>query len=438
MTLEEAEPNPTTDHILDWLESSVTFLPSFLDDLYNTSGDFNGYSWWEMGRDLDQNLISNSSNSLNSSTTTITTESTTPTTPLVEAEGFRRLYLETVSNHHLQKKNQNRKINEAEEKDVLVEQEVIPPKRSSGNGKRPPNKGGGANGNNSNNKVGRWAEQLLNPCASAITAQNLPRVQHLLYDILLLLPLNLNLFHKSLEKFYEASPGFAFHSLIANDSILQVLTEEDNRSCNLHILDIGVSHGMQWPTLLEALTRRSGGPPPLVKLTLVAVTAANEQMLATPFLVGPPSYDFPSRLLIFAKSMNLNLEINRLENHPFQNLSAQIINSSQDETLIVCTQFRLHHLNHNTPDDRTEFLRVLRKLEPKCVILSENNMECSCNNCADFATGFSRRVEYLWRFLDSTSSAFKGRERDQRRVMEGEAAKALTNKGEMNEVKEKL
>ncbi|KAK6911866.1 Transcription factor GRAS [Dillenia turbinata] len=487
MTLEEAEPNPATDHILDWLESSVTFLPSFLDDPYNTSGDFNGYSWWEMGQDLDQNLISNCSNSLNSTTTTITTESTTPTTPFVSNQppqqsdpNKKRKTLDTFAskpsqNHYLQKKTQNRKINEDEVSDVVVEQEVIPPKRSGGNGKRPPNKGGGANGSNSNNKDGRWAEQLLNPCASAITARNLPRVQHLLYVLhelatptgdanhrlaahglralthhisspcsssvsigpITFASTELKLFHKSLEKFYEASPWFAFHSRIANDSILQVLTEEDNPSRNLHILDIGVSHGMQWPTLLEALTRRSGGPPPLVKLTLVAATAENEQMLATPFLVGPPDDDFPSRLLIFAKSMSINLEINRLENHPLQNLCAQIIDSSQDETLIVCTQFRLHHLNHNTPDDRTEFLSVLRNLEPKCVILSENNMECSCNNCADFATGFSRRVEYLWRFLDSTSSAFKGRESDQRRVMEGEAAKALTNKGEMNEVKEK-
>jgi hypothetical protein len=46
-------------------------------------------------------------------------------------------------------------------------------------------------------------------------------------------------------------------------------------------------------------------------------------------------------------------------------------------------------------------------------------------------------VDYLWRFLDSTSSAFKGRESDERRMMEGEAAKALTNQREMNGGKEK-
>ncbi|CAN1128285.1 hypothetical protein LINPERHAP2_LOCUS4541 [Linum perenne] len=63
-------------------------------------------------------------------------------------------------------------------------------------------------------------------------------------------------------------------------------------------------------------------------------------------------------------------------------------------------------------------------------------MDCSCNGYMDYLSGFSWRVEYLWRFLDSTSSAFKGRESEERRMMEGEAAKALTNIGEMNDRKE--
>jgi len=244
-------------------------------------------------------------------------------------------------------------------------------------------------------------------------------------------------FQRSLLKFYEVSPWFAFPNNIANASILQILAEEPGRSRNLHILDIGVSHGVQWPTLLEALTRRPGGPPPLVRITVIAATVENDPNKETPFSIGPPGDNFSSRLLCFAKSMNVNLQINLLDNHPLQSLNEQVIKTAPDETLIVCAQFRLHHLNHNSPDERTEFLRSLRRMEPKGVILSENNMECSCNSCGDFATGFSRRVEYLWRFLDSTSAAFKGRECEERRLMEVEAAKALTNRGDMNEGKEK-
>ena len=56
MTLEDAEPNPTSGHISDWLEDSVSFLPSFLDDPYN-SGDINGYQWWDENQDIGQDLI---------------------------------------------------------------------------------------------------------------------------------------------------------------------------------------------------------------------------------------------------------------------------------------------------------------------------------------------------------------------------------------------
>ncbi|CAH1422854.1 unnamed protein product [Lactuca virosa] len=64
-------------------------------------------------------------------------------------------------------------------------------------------------------------------------------------------------------------------------------------------------------------------------------------------------------------------------------------------------------------------------------------MDCSCKSCNNFEIGFAKRVDYLWSFLDSTSVAFKGRETEERKLMEGEASKALINVCEMNERKEK-
>ncbi|PON35681.1 GRAS transcription factor [Parasponia andersonii] len=486
MTSEDPEPNPTSDHIMDWLEDSVSFLPSFLDDPYH-SGEINGYQWWDENQDLGHDLIHTLDTSLNSpsadaAATTVTANPANPTLsnhlPLPNLAKKRKSaddpIPKTSQNHHNHRRNHGRRINQAEDGNAAVE-EVVAIRKSVGN-KKSSAKATGNNCNNGNNKDGRWAEQLLNPCAAAITEGNCTRVQHLLYVLHELASLTGDanhrlafhglralthhisssgsaysapvgtvtfssaeprFFQKSLIKFYEVSPWFAFPNNIANSSILQLLGEENDRTCNLHILDIGVSHGVQWPILLEALTRRSGGPPPLVRITIIAGTAETDQNTAAPFSKGPPGDNFSSRLLCFAKSMNINLQINRLDNQPLQNLNPQIIDSSQDETLIVCAQFRLHHLNHNTLDERTEFLSSLRRMEPKGVILSENNIECSCSSCGNFAAGFSRRVEYLWRFLDSTSSAFKGRESSERQLMEGEAAKALTNRGEMNEGKEK-
>lgn len=477
MTTQEPEPNSTSDHILDWLEDSVTFFPTFLDDPYH-SNDINGLQWWDETHDLiHSNTTSTSLNNLTSIALPTTTRPPDPTNLNQQSPSDSSKKRKVSDDQLIDQKNHVRPISQAGQGDQLVEEVVVPVKRTNGN-KKGTAKTTGNNCNNGNSKEGRWAEQLLNPCALAITGGNLTRVQHLLYVLhelasltgdanhrlaahgLRALTQHLSssapngsasappvtfasteprFFQKSLLKFYEVSPWFAFPNNIANSSILQLIAEESDRTRNLHIVDVGVSHGMQWPTLLEALTRRPGGPPPLVKITVVSAAAntENNQNRETPFSIGPPGDNFSFRLLGFAKSMNINLQINRLDNQPLQNLNAQVIDTSNEEMLIVCVQFRLHNLNHNTPDERTEFLKALRNMEPKGVILSENNMECSCNNCGDFATGFSRQVEYLWRFLDSTSSAFKGRESDERRVMEGEAAKALTNRGEMNEGKEK-
>lgn len=486
------EPNPTSDHILDWLEGSVSFFPSFLDDPYN-SGEIQEYQLWDQDQHISQyktDVYIDSPNATNTIPATTSTTSTTPSEPyssnnlplsdLPKKRNANDVSSLKPSQNHKHKRIKRVPMNEPENGDTIIEEPTVA--RKSGGNKKGSAKANGNNSNNGNNKEGRWAEQLLNPCAAAITGGNLNRVQHLLYVLhelasptgdanhrlaahgLRALTHHLSsssslsssatttsfatssgsitsassgprFFQKSLLKFYEVSPWFSFPNNIANASILQVLAEEPNSTSTLHILDIGVSHGVQWPTFLEALSRRPGGPPPLVRLTVV--TAENDQNMETPISVGPPGDNFSSRLLGFAQSMNLNLQINRLDNHPLQTLSAQSIDTSKDETLIVCAQFRLHHLNHNAPNERNEFLKVLRNMEPKGVILSENNMECCCNSCGNFATGFSRRVEYLWRFLDSTSSAFKGRESDERRVMEGEAAKALTNQHEMNEGKEK-
>ncbi|KAK4736230.1 hypothetical protein R3W88_010491 [Solanum pinnatisectum] len=483
MAIEEPEPNSNSDPISEWLASTLSDVPSFLNEPYSYTDDLNFYadSWWVPDQDdqiVNHNIIiDNTCNSFNISSPVNTAISNIPLEPiildhpqLVDLSKKRKI---SDQNPKTSKKNHNRQINEAENAHTIGDQGGVQVRRSIGP-KRVTTK---STGNNSNNKEGRWAEHLLNPCAAAITVGNMNRVQHLLCVLHELASFtgdanhrlaahglralthhlsspgsssassgtigvtnfssaNHKFFRDSLINFIDISPWFRIPNNIANSSVLQIIGEQD-RLKNLHILDIGVSHGFQWPTLLEELTRRSGGPPPLVRLTVITPTTENGELRGTPFVIGPPGYDFSSQLLAYAKAININLQINRLDNFPLQNLNSQIINSSSDETLVICAQFRLHNLNHTIPDDRTDLMKILKSLDPKGLVLSENNTECSCNSCGDFATTFSRRVEYLWRFLDSTSAAYKGRESEERRMMEGEAAQALTNMGEMNERKEK-
>ncbi|KAK1416918.1 hypothetical protein QVD17_26037 [Tagetes erecta] len=447
---QEPEPDLNSGQILDWLEDSMPQLPLILDDLY-CSMDIMDDPWW--GLDPIDVTIS-TSKSVDNLTSTVC--STTTSSAVVTDQT-------TQLSSDVSKK---RKATE----DHMPQMAKKPSGNKKGNGKS--TKG---DGNVGSNKDGRWAEQLLNPCAAAITTGNVTRVQHLLFVLqelasptgdanyrladhgmqALLRHLSTtnnnpaktvtptitfatstpSFFKRSLITFNDISPWFTVPNNIANNAILQVLSEQDyDSSKTLHILDIGVSHGFQWPTLLEALSCRPGGPPPLVRLTVVPSTHDNQQI---PFANCPPDYDFASNILRFAKDVNVNLQINKLDNFHLQNLNTQVINSSPDETLIICAQFRLHNLNHTKPDSRTDFLKLMRRMEPKGVILTDNNMDCSCNNCSNFDSRFSQSLDYLWSFLDSTSVAFKGKETEERKLVEGEAAKALINTCEMNEKKEK-
>ncbi|CAM8934572.1 hypothetical protein QQ045_012688 [Rhodiola kirilowii] len=479
--MDDLDSTNSSDQHFDWFGSHFLANPTFCweEDPYNI-GNINSlseYLAWDPSHEEDQQMIHNTANSVNSTTTSTGSPilavlpndlSPSPTTEISkERKSVDDPVPKVVQTQNGKCHNRQRKV-----MDPSIDQEVVSVKKQNG-GKKKPGRSS-VNSNNCNNgRDGRWAEQLLNPCAAAITAGNLTRMQHL---ILVLRELGSatgdpnhrlalhglkalthhisptpassvssfsfastepKFFQKSLLKFYEVSPWFIFPNTIANFSILQILEQGKNSSQNLHILDIGVSHGIQWPTLLEALSKQPGGPPPVVRITVVAATAESDESLHTPFAIGPPGHRFSTSLLSFAKTLNINLKINHLNNIRLHNLNTQIIDSSESETLIVSAQFRLHSLNHKATDERAEVLKVLRNLNPKGLILSENNMDCSCSDCGDFATGFGRRVDYLWKFLDSTSSAFKGRECDERQVLEGEAAKALIHIGEMNEGKDK-
>lgn len=450
MTIDpDPNPNPSNDQILDWFEDSFSYDP-FSPDIFSDE------SWLIPSFGQDQ-IINNNNDNLQFTCF----DGTAPAEPIIL--------------QHTESLDSSKKRKAARGDGEAVMEQRAPVRKSSVN-KKVTSKIAGNHSENGGNKDGRWAEQLLNPCATAMAAGNFSRIQHLFYVLHELASVtgdanhrlaahglralkchlsspesssdgggettfaatNHKFFRDTLINFNDTSPWFRIPNSFANSSILQILGEQDcSNAKSLHILDIGVSHGVQWPTLLEELTRRPGGPPQLVRLTVITPTIDNEQLRSTPFMIAPPGYNFSKYLLGYAKWININLQINMLDNFPLQNLNSQNIESSKDEILIICAQFRLHNLSHHLPDDRSEFLKGLRSLDPKGVVLSENNADCSCCNCSDFATGFSRRVEYLWRFLDSTSAAYKGRENEERRMMEGEAAKALTNMGEMNECKEK-
>ncbi|CAM0873357.1 unnamed protein product [Alopecurus aequalis] len=449
----------TTDDGLDWLEDSISLLAADID----LGGS---YGWWcdplpaqqqdDIGSVVAQTLsppapqATNSSPLAHASPSIASPAVSSPSTELSSKK--RKSPAHRASGHS--SSNQRRR----------AEQDKP---GGGGGGKKGGSKGGGAG----SDRDSRWAEQLLSPCAVAVEACNLSRVQHLFYvlgelasfsgdanhrlaayglrALSLRLPVAVGpaaaaavrvpvcecppasfagaeprLFRASLIKFHEVSPWFALPNALANAAISQLAASTRASAAAprpLHLVDIGVSHGVQWPTLLESLTRvPAGRSPPSVRLTVVGPTACTPQV--TPFSASPTGYDFSPHLLRYAKSISLDLEISRAAS-----LDSAHGLCAPDEALVVCLQFRLGHV---TAEERTGILRRVKDLKPALVVLSE--LDVGGANASSAAYELTARLELLWRFLESTSAAFKGRDGEERRLMEAEAgtAVAVTAAGE--------
>ncbi|KAJ7525776.1 hypothetical protein O6H91_17G065800 [Diphasiastrum complanatum] len=317
-------------------------------------------------------------------------------------------------------------------------------------------------------KESRWAEQLLSSCASAIASRNIVRTQHLMWvlnDLASLAgdanqrlaayglkalfsritgsvtaasayhqrnpssSLGPRAVNRALLKFHDVNPWHQLVYTVSNGVLLESF-EGRNR---IHVVDIGISQGTQWPTFIEALATRTSGAPELLRLTMV------DDPVGTPFKSTPQSgtdasIEFKTRLDRFAKVVGLNMEL-RILTIPLEDVTRETLALKSDEALGLCAQFRLHRLNENTADYgnedsscafslRDKFLKFLRDLQPHVMILNENDVD---HLATDFLARFQKVTDYHWKFLDSMSTSFKGRDCEERQIIEYELAMSMLN-----------
>lgn len=193
----------------------------------------------------------------------------------------------------------------------------------------------------------RWAELLLNLCAASIASKNVARTQHLMWvlndlgsftgdanerlaayglkalfcritggkeaAVSYMKPLVIERFrrtpgaskvHRALVKFNDLTPWHTMAYTVCNATLLEAFAGRNR----LHIVDIGVAEGIQWPTFIDALVSRAGGPPALLRIT----TIQDQRIAAGKGIVSTQHGEFMSRLVKFARLLGLNLEINSL------------------------------------------------------------------------------------------------------------------------------
>jgi hypothetical protein len=214
-----------------------------------------------------------------------------------------------------------------------------------------------------------WAEQLLNLCATAIASNNLARTKHLMsvlndlgsltgdanqrlaaYGLKSLYcrvtcrkdsavasysgPLRLQVrrlgpktVHRALVKFHELSPWHQLIHTVSNQTLLQVFEGHTH----LHVIDIRVSQGLQWPSLIDSLVSRDSGPPALLRITTVKEQRPHCMEPAAGGEELDPSFeDNLNRLVNFSGLLGLNVELSILT-EPLESVTRQQLQLREGE-----------------------------------------------------------------------------------------------------------
>ncbi|KAH7434689.1 hypothetical protein KP509_06G030600 [Ceratopteris richardii] len=160
----------------------------------------------------------------------------------------------------------------------------------------------------------------------------------------------------------EACPYFTFAQLTANQAILEAIQGADR----VHIVDFGISQGVQWAAMLQAIATQEGQKLPS-QITITGVASPElrkngESLAAT-----------GHRLSEFAQHFDLNLEFRQAPvalDDPM--LSSNMFHIQDGEVVIVNFMLELCHLLDGAANEAVpHILNVAAKLSPCIVTLSE-------------------------------------------------------------------
>ncbi|GKV02874.1 hypothetical protein SLEP1_g15255 [Rubroshorea leprosula] len=193
------------------------------------------------------------------------------------------------------------------------------------------------------------------------------------------------------QVFNGISPFVKFSHFTANQAIQEAFEREEK----VHIIDLDIMQGLQWPGLFHILASRPSGPP---HVRLTGLGTSMESLEAT-----------GKRLSDFAEKLGLPFEF-----HPVADKVGKIdperLNVSKREAVAV------HWLQHSLYDvtgSDTNTLWLLQRLAPKVVTVVEQDL----SPAGSFLGRFVEAIHYYSALFDSLGASY-GEESEERHVVE--------------------
>ncbi|CAL9244248.1 unnamed protein product [Arabidopsis halleri] len=200
---------------------------------------------------------------------------------------------------------------------------------------------------------------------------------------------------KAYKLFVHTCPIYVTDYFAANKSIYELAM----KATKLHIVDFGVLYGFQWPCLLRALSKRTGGPP-MLRVTGIELPQAG-------FRPSDRVEETGRRLKRFCDQFNVPFEFNFIAKK-WESISLDELMINPEETTVVNCIHRLQY----TPDEtvsldspRDTVLKLFRDINPDLFVFAEIN---GMYNSPFFMTRFREALFHfssLFDMFDTTIQA---------------------------------
>lgn len=183
----------------------------------------------------------------------------------------------------------------------------------------------------------------------------------------------------ALQSYNSITPFIKFSHFTANQAIFQALENEDT----VHIIDLDIMQGLQWPGLFHILASR---PRKLKSIKITGVGASIELLLST----GNRLHEFANRLSLPFHFVPFQGKIGNLNSSNF----ATELGIQSGEPVIV---HWMHHCLYDVTGSDYETLRLLNLLKPKLLTIIEQDLSHGGN----FLRRFVEALHYYSALFDA-------------------------------------
>ncbi|KAK6146912.1 hypothetical protein DH2020_017824 [Rehmannia glutinosa] len=211
-------------------------------------------------------------------------------------------------------------------------------------------------------------------------------------------------------KAYYTSLASAPFKKISNLATIQTIINKTKNATKIHIIDFGILYGFQWPTLIQRIAKREGGPPK-VKITGIDFPQPG-------FRPAERVEDTCRRLARYAEKFNVPFEYNAIA-QKWETIRIDGLKIEDDEFVAVTCLYRSKNLTDETvvaQSSRTVVLNLIQKINPDVFIHGVVNGTYSA---PFFVTRF-REVLYHFSALFDMLEANVPREIPERMLIERE------------------